>query len=365
MKTFKNIALGILVFTVVIIIGACSFYNYQISPVSKSDKIELIEIPSNSSVKNIASILKKNKLIRDEKMFTIYTKIMGKNNLKAGYYEISPNMGVKKIVKLLEEGSKLNPNEIKITFKEGITMRGIADAISKNTNNSYDSVLEKANDKTYINKLKEKYWFITDDVLNDNLKYKLEGYLFPNTYYYNNKDVSVEEIFGKMLDEMNKVLTPLKDEIKNSNYSLHQILTLASMVEKESIDNNEYRKNIASVFYNRLNANWSLGSDVTTYYALDIDNAKKYLEEHGRGSINYNVKSLYNTRLTDGTMNGKLPVGPISTVSEACIDAALHPNNTDNMYFIANLDTMEMIFYKNSSDFEKKKRELDKVNGGL
>ena len=360
MKTLKNIMLSIVVITAILITCVCTFYNYELSPVSSDKTIINIEIPANTSTRQIASILKENKLIRDERVFILYLKIMKKDSLKAGYYELSKSMGVKKIVSILENGSKINPNEINLTFKEGITMRDIANVISKNTNNSYDSVINKANDNEYLNKVIEKYWFVTSDILNDNIYYKLEGYLFPETYRFDNKDVTVEEIFNKMLDQTGKVLEPMKKDIEKSNLTFHQILTLASMVEKESYGDMEDRKNVASVFVNRINRGMSLGSDVTTRYALKIDNAKQALS-----AKEYQTVSLYNTRLTDGSMNGKLPVGPISTVSKECLEAAIYPNETNYIYFIANIKTLETFFFDNASSFEAKKNELRSVNGGL
>ena len=360
MKTFRNIALGLLITTVIIIVGTISFYNYQLTPVSNSKELVNIEIPNGSTAKDIAKILKDNKLIRDQRVFLIYVKIMKPDTLKAGYYEIPKNSGVKKIVSKLEKGSKLNPVQIKVTFKEGITMRDIAQVISDNTNNSYDSVIEKVNDEKFIDSMIEKYWFLTDDIKNPSIYYKLEGYLFPETYIFNNKDVTVDEIFDKMLNEMDKKLTPYKDDIAKSSLSIHQIITLASMVEEEATGDLEQRKNIASVFINRLSIGMSLGSDVTTRYALKIDNPKQALT-----AKEYQTVSLYNTRLTDGSMNGKLPIGPISTISKESLEASIKPNKTDYIYFIANIKTNETFFFENASGFEQKKNELRSVNGGL
>ena len=351
--------LGILICTAIIIVGCCTFYNYQLSPVSKSEKIVEIEIPTNTTTKGIASILKENDLIRDERMFLIYVKIMKINDMKAGYYDLSYNLGVKEIVSLLRKGSTKNPNEIEITFKEGITMRDIASVISKNTDNSYDSVIEKANDINYINSLTQKYWFITDDIKNNDIYYKLEGYLFPDTYRFNNKSVTVEEIFNKMINEMASVLEPFRKDIEKSSLSLHQILTLASMVEKEAARDQD-RSGVASVFMNRIKRGMSLGSDVTTRYAFKVDNPKQVLTK-----VQYNTRNPYNTRVTDGSMNGKLPVGPICTLSKSSIKASIYPDDTNYIYFIANIQTLETFFYDNSRDFEKKKSELASVNGGF
>lgn len=359
MKKFRNIALSILIITAIIIIGCCSFYNYQLTPVEKSDKIVEIEIPNNTTTKKIASILKENNLIRDERIFLIYTKLMKVSDMKAGYYDIPLNSGVKEIVEILRDGSLKNPNEIKITFKEGITMRDIATIISKNTNNSYDSVIEKSNDTTYIDSLIDKYWFITEDIKDSDIYYKLEGYLFPDTYRFTSSSVTVEEIFNKMISKMSSVLEKYKTDIENNDLSIHEILTLASMVEKEAATS-DVRKDVASVFINRLKLNMSLGSDVTTRYACKVDDSKQVLTK-----AQYNTKSKYNTRLTDGSMNGKLPIGPISTVSESSIVASIYPNDTNYLYFIANINTLETFFYSDSTSFEKKKVELQSVNGGF
>ena len=359
MKKLKNIMLTILICSTIIIVGGCCLYNYNLTPVKNSSDTIIIDIPKGSSVKKIATILKENKLIRNEKIFLIYVKLMSKKELNFGKYEIAYNTGVKKIIKLLEEKNTYNPDEVTITFKEGINMRDIAKVISNNTNNSYDSVINKSNDLEYINSLIDKYWFITSDILNNDLYYKLEGYLFPNTYKFNGKSVTVEEIFNKMLNEMAKVLEPFKEDIDNNNLTVHQILTLASMVEKEAA-RKEDRSGVARVFLNRIKIGMSLGSDVTTRYAIKVDNAKQALTK-----AQYQTKSPYNTRLTDGSMNGKLPVGPISTVSLSSIKASIYPVESNDIYFIANIKTLETFFYDNYNDFNKKKIELSSINGGL
>ena len=348
----------LIVFTI-IIIGVCGFYNYMLTPVSSNDDIVEIEIPANTSVKEIAKILKENNLIRDDKIFMIYTKIFKVTNLKAGYYDLAEDMGVKKIVESLQVGSKKNPNEIQITFQEGINMREVAKIISNNTTNSYEDVIAKTNDHAYLDALIAKYWFITEDVKNSELYYGLEGYLFPDTYRFDSKEVSIEIIFEKMLDKMDNILSTYKEDIEKGNLTPHQILSLASMVEKEaSIDSD--RPKVASVFINRIERGMSLGSDVTTRYACKVDNKKQALT-----AAQYRTVSSYNTRLTDGSMNGKLPVGPISTVSLESIKASVYPEVTNYLYFIANIQTLETFFYEKSSDFEKKKAELKTVNGGF
>ena len=378
MKVFRNVMIGIVGLIFVTIIVLFIAYNRNLKAVDSSDTtIIQVEIPKGSNASDIGKILKEKDLIRSSTFFNIYVKLFKPGDMKAGRHDFSRSMTFKEIINELLKTPTYNPDEIEIKFKEGVTMRKVAEAIAEKTNNSYESVLEKANDNEYIDKLINKYWFITDAIKNDDLKYKLEGYIFPNTYRFTNKDVTVEEIFNKMIDEMGKVLEPYKEDIQKSELSVHEILTLASVIEKEAVDckqNNckdkdEYRVNISRVFYNRLKSNMSLGSDVTTYYALDIDNALKYVDDNCNGvnvnCINYGVQSPYNTRLGDGSMNGKLPVGPIATISNGSLKASIYPSDVNYVYFVSNIQTKEMFFYENYNDFLKKKNELSAVNKGL
>ena len=354
-------------------------YKRNLKPVDSSDTTPItVEIPTGAVSKDIGKILKDKDLIRSSTFFNIYVKLFKPGNMKAGVYSLNKSMSLTEIIDTLVKGNSYNPDEIRLSFKEGINMRKIASVISEGTNNRYDEVIKKSRDVEYLDKIIEKYWFIDEQIKNSSLKYNLEGYLFPDTYNFKNKDVTVEEIFNKMLDEMEKVLEPYKSDILKGQYTPHELLTLASVIEKEAVDCNkskdntckdkdDYRVKISKVFYNRLNSNMSLGSDVTTYYALDIDNAKKYVEETcgGKNCINYSVVSPYNTRLTDGSMNGKLPVGPISTVSVGSLKASIYPSDVNYVYFVSNIEDKVMYFYDNYNDFLKKKNELAKVNNGL
>jgi len=216
-------------------------------------------------------------------------------------------------------------------------------------------VYELLQDEEYIDSLIEKYWFITDEIKQEDIYYPLEGYLKPDTYIFEDKDVSVKYIFSYVLNYTDKQLDEYKDEIEKSGLTVHQILTIASIVELEgSLD--EDRAGIAGVFFNRLYSKMSLGSDVTTRYAIKLDD-KRALKKSEYNSVN-----AYNTR--SSTMAGKLPAGPIGMISESSILASLNYPETDYLYFIANINTGQTFFYSNSKDFEKKKQELASVNQG-
>lgn len=328
MKKFRNIALILIVIFTFVIIASCTYYNFNISKVSKDSTLRNVTIESGS-IESIGVTLKENNLIRNVKIFVLYTKINKKSNLKAGTYKLSENMGVKKIVDILESGNNINPDEISITFREGLNIRKIASLIEENTENSFDDVINLLKDESYIDSLIQKYWFLTDEIKNKNIYYSLEGYLFPETYRFSNKNVEVKEIFEKMLDEMDKKLSKYKDDIENSDLNIHEIITLASIVELEGAKTGD-RKAVAGVFYNRLESSSypTLGSDATTYYASKIDDWTYSLTYKELNDCN----NKYNTRCGSNT---GLPVGAICNPSIESIEATINPEDHNYYYFVA------------------------------
>lgn len=327
MKKYK---LGILIILITIVVMAFLlgfYYKYQISPVShKSEKV-VLEIKAGS-ISSIGDTLYENNLIHSKLIFKVYVKLNGVSDLKASTYEFDRNMSLKEIIDMLEKGNSYNPDEIRITFKEGVNVRKIAKLIDEETNNSYDDVMNLMNDSEYIDYLIDKYWFLTDEIKNEKIYYPLEGYLFPNTYAFLNKDVEVKTIIEKMLDEMGEQLDNYKDAIENSKYTVHKMLTLASIVELEGASASD-RAGVAGVFYNRINDGWVLGSDVTTYYYLKIDDFKQSL--NGNKNL-FTCDYAYNTRCTSFV---GLPVGPISNPGLESIDATINYKKHNYYYFVA------------------------------
>ena len=236
-------------------------------------------------------------------------------------------MSMEDIISELISGSKYNPDVITITFKEGMRITDYAKDIAKATNHSETEVLNTLNDRNFLDNLRQKYWFLTDSIFQDGIYYPLEGYLWPDTYKFENKDVSVKEIFNTLLSKTEKVLEENKTQIQNSKIGIHRIMTFASIVELEGRDK-ESKNEIASVIYNRLAKNMSIGSDVTTYYGIKVDMSERNLYKS-----EINTYNPYNTR--GPNMEGKLPVGPIAMVSKDAINAVLTPTKTDYLYFVA------------------------------
>lgn len=303
------------------------YYSYQISPVDRDGQKVIVEI-KEGSISSIGDTLYKNGLIRSNFIFKIYVKLNKVNSLKASTYELNKNMKLEEIIEVLEKGNSYNPDEIRITFKEGLNVRKIAKIIEENTNNTYDDVIKLMDDVSYIDMLIDKYWFLTDEIKNEKIYYPLEGYLFPETYAFLNKEVDVKTIIETMLDEMGENLTVYKDKIEKSKYSVHKLLTLASIVELEGASADD-RASVAGVFYNRLNDGWSLGSDVTTYYYLKIDDFKQSL--NGNKNL-LTCDNAYNTRCTSFI---GLPVGPISNPGLESLEGTINYREHNYYYFVA------------------------------
>ena len=319
--------LVLLILLVVIGLGLYGTYNILLTAPSKDDLILEFDVEKGSTYNSIADNLEKEKFIRSALAYKIYIKLNPvEEDLEYGRYYLPTNASVEEIIDVLKKGSDTLADTVSVTFIEGKNMRYVIKTITENFKISEKEVLNKLNDSAYLDKLIEKYWFITKDVKNSKIYYSLEGYLYPDTYeFYDN--ASVEDIFGKMLDNMESKLEDYKEEINNSKYTIHEMITLASIIEHEAGTSSD-RKGVAGVFYNRLEDNWSLGSDVTTYYAEKIDNYSRDLYQSEISKCND-----YNTR--SSCMAGKLPVGPICNPSLNSIIACIEPESHSYYYFVA------------------------------
>ncbi len=348
-KKIVTVILVIIVLLVIVALSAIIWYNTSISPVGTDEIIHVIEIQMGSNSTTIAEQLKKEGLIKSNLAFKMYVKLNNISNFQAGTYNLTKKMSVKEITEALQTGRVESKDVISITFIEGKNMRWIASKIAEQTNNKVEDVYELLQSEEYINSVIEKYWFITDEIKNKDIYYPLEGYLFPDTYEFENKDITVYHIFETLLDQMETKLEPYKEAIQKSKYSAHQILTMASIIENEAVFDKD-RKDVSSVIYNRLNQNMPIQSDVTTYYAFKIEMGERDLYQSEIDTYN-----PYNTR--GPKMQGKLPVGPISTVGLSSIEAAVNPNKTSYLYFVADKNG-NVYFTRTNEEHSQKINEL-------
>ena len=348
MKKKLIIIISIIIAIIAILIG---LYFYGLTPVSKSNEVKIFTITSGTGKLDIINNLKKEELIKSKISSYIYVIFNRDLNLQAGKYEISPNMSVKEILDKINDGKikeEKNQNTFSITFVEGKRFPYYAGKIAEATNKTREEVITELSDKEYLKELINNYWFLTDAILDDKIYYPLEGYLFPSTYEFY-KNSSVKDIVKVMLDTFGSKLESYKTEIDNSKYNIHEILTLASIVEVEGAGSDD-RAGVAGVFYNRLKSSMSLGSDATTYYAARVEFSERDLYNKEINDIN-----AYNTR--PAAMAGKLPIGPICCPSIGALIATIEPEEHDYYFFVAD-KYKKTYFTKTNGEHESKVREL-------
>ena len=305
------------------ILGVLITYKVMLGPISKDTTKITFEIPYKTTSNEVLLSLKAQGLIKNVTMAKVYMKLNKITNIQAGIYELNKAMSTGEILKSFKDG-KVMDDEITVTFVEGKRIPYYVDVISKNFNYSTEEINAFLTNKDFLRELINDYWFISEDILNKDIYYPLEGYFFPDTYNFR-KEASLKEIILTLINGLEKNLAPYKTEIENSGYSAHQILTLASIVELEGV-NDDSRNMVASVFYNRLKDGWTLGSDVTTYYAVKKDFTVELTQE------DLDTCNPYNTRYN---CVKALPVGPICSSGLESLIATINPANTDYYYFVA------------------------------
>lgn len=326
MKTKKRRRVIAVIFIALLVVCG-SAYAYIVSalkPLNAESKKEIeVEIPKGSSTSQIGDILEENGIIKNGTIFGLYVKAKSERGLQAGNYLLSPSMSVAEVTDSITAGKVHSKAYYKLTIPEGVQVVEIADLIAKEFKLNKDDVIRQLNDKAFVQKLQQKYpTLLTDKIFDSNIKYPLEGYLYPATYPYYKKDVTLEEIVTPMLDKTNQLIEQNAQKMKDRQLDVHQLLTMSSLIEEEATGYTD-RKKIASVFYNRLAKGMPLQTDPTVLYALGKHKGRVLYED-------LKVNSPYNTYVVKG-----LPVGPIANSSVKSVEAALEPAQTDYYYFLA------------------------------
>lgn len=333
-KRIKNKIILFFLLFFVFVFGVCSFYFLKseikkpLNPADRTSKV--IEIKQGEGAKEIAKKLEKNGIIKNKYYFLLYIlKTNTRSQLKAGKYEFSPSMSIPVIVQKLISGDTYK-EEVKITIPEGFRI----DQIEERFKNSLKR--EKISITNFkIKDFKERYSFLADAPEDFNL----EGYLFPDSYIFENKqEMSDEEVTKKavlkMLDNFDKKLDKnLREEIKKQNKTIFEIIILASIVEKE-VNKKEDREMVAGIFWKRLKEGKPLESCATIAYILKKDKWRYSYEET-------RIESPYNTYLNKG-----LPRGPISNPGLEAIKAVIFPRESEYNYFLTDPKTGKTIFAK-------------------
>ena len=322
-------------------------YNNAQKAVSKTSEEVTFTVESGTSSKAVLNKLKEEGLIKDSSMAALYAKFNHLTDIKAGDYTLDKSWNLNEILTKLNDATSAIAYDASVTIIEGDWAKHIADKIAAVTNVTSDDLISLWNDEEYIRSIMDKYPFLTEDIFNENIRIKLEGYLAPNTYSFF-QETTAQEVTEKILDQTHSIYNKYENEILNSSLSIHEIYSLASIVQYES-GNIEDMKKIAEVFYNRMEIGMPLQSSVTVCYALDINKD----DDWTACEVNPDYDSLYNTYKYTG-----LPPGPIQNPGEDALEAVLNPDNNDYLYFMADVYGDGTVYY--ATTYEEHQANVNK-----
>lgn len=321
---------------IVLVIGVSGYFYVQnaLSPVNESNQ-EMVEvtIPVGSNASDIAGILDDAGVVNNAQLFDYYLKFNNNEELQAGHYEFNQSMDAADILQTLQEGGEpiFVDADTRITVIEGMQLTEIAAIVDENTAITSEEFMDVVSDEAFIQELETQFPSMLAGLSDiEGLNYTLEGYLFPATYDYF-AGMSAQELITEMIAASNNVYQSLIADLEYTYLSFDQVLTLASIVEREAVTQ-EDRQMVSGVFYNRLEVGMPLQSDITVLYALG---------EH-KEFVTYSdleVDSPYNTYMYDG-----LPPGPINSPSLMSIESVIYPEWNNFYYFVADLDTGEVYY---------------------
>lgn len=323
----KIVAIIAIVFVLIIGVVGLFGYNYVKGALKPLDpnatKTIAVEVPIGSSLSSISTLLEKKGVIKDARVFKYYAKFKNESQFQAGNYDLTQAMTFDELIESLKTGKVYRKPVFTMTVPEGLTLEQIGKVIEKKTPYTQKEFMDLVTSDTFVQQMMANYpELVTEAVLADNIRYDLEGYLYPATYSYYEEKPSLQAIVEEMVAAMNNVVKNYSDVLAEKQMSVHQLLTFASLLEEEATAQTD-RETIASVFYNRINEGMPLQTDPTVLYALG-DHKDRVLYE------DLEVDNAYNTYKNKG-----LPPGPIAGAGKTSIEASLNPSQTDYFYFLA------------------------------
>ena len=364
----KAFFISLLIFLALISAGGYFGYQYvqsSLLPVDANSKEYVtVQIPEGANVQEIGSTLEHSGVIKHGVIFAFYAKYKNYSDLKAGYYNLQKSMSTEDIIKELQKGGTAEPQEpslADLTIPEGYTIEQIAQAVGQLKGEfkeplTADAFLAKVQDDNFISQEVAKYPNLLESLptKESGARYRLEGYLFPATYSIK-ESTTIESLIDEMLAAMDKTLTPHYSAIKSKNLTVNELLTIASLVEKEGAKT-EDRKLIAGVFYNRLNLGMPLQSNIAILYAQGKLGQNISLADDA--GIDTSINSPYNVYTKPGLMPG-----PVDSPSQDAIEASINQTKSENLYFVANV-TDGKVYYAVTQE-EHDRNVAEHVNSKL
>ena len=365
---FKTFFISLLIFLGLISAGGYFGYQYvqsSLQPVDASSKQYVtVQIPEGANVQTIGSTLEKSGLIKHGVIFAFYAKYKNYSDLKSGYYNLQKSMSTEDIIHELQKGGTAEAQEpalATLTIPEGYTIDQIAQAVGQLQGDfkeplTADAFLAKVQDDSFISQEVAKYPSLLESLptKESGVRYRLEGFLFPATYSIKDS-TTIESLIDEMLAAMDKTLAPHYSTIKSKNLTVNELLTIASLVEKEGAKT-EDRKLIAGVFYNRLNLGMPLQSNIAILYAQGKLGQKISLADDA--GIDTSINSPYNVYTNLGLMPG-----PVDSPSLDAIESSINQTKSENLYFVADV-TDGKVYYAATQE-EHDRNVAEHVNSKL
>jgi len=364
----KAFFISLLIFLALISAGGYFGYQYvqsSLLPVDANSKEYVtVQIPEGSNVQEIGNALEKSGLVKHGIIFSLYAKYKNYSDFKSGYYNLMKSMSTDDLIKELQKGGTPEPQEpslADLTIPEGYTIDQIAQAVGQLQGEfkeplTADAFLAKVQDENFISQEVAKYPSLLESLptKESGVRYRLEGFLFPATYSIK-ESTTIESLIDEMLAAMDKTLAPHYSTIKSKNLTVNELLTIASLVEKEGAKT-EDRKLIAGVFYNRLNLGMPLQSNIAILYAQGKLGQNISLADDA--GIDTSINSPYNVYTKPGLMPG-----PVDSPSQDAIEASINQTKSENLYFVANV-TDGKVYYAVTQE-EHDRNVAEHVNSKL
>ncbi|MFB4164826.1 endolytic transglycosylase MltG [Alteribacillus sp. JSM 102045] len=342
----KIVLIVIAVIALVIIgvgIGGYIYITSSLKPVDEGNEETVeVEIPIGSSSSSIGQILEEEGVIKNGTIFRYYVTYKNEKGFQAGTYELSPSMDINEIIRSLKEGTVIQEPELTFIIPEGTWYDDIITRIAKETPYEEEEIEEQLEDEEYLKELIERYEILDEDILQSDVRYPLEGYLFPARYDFEEEKPAISVIIEQMIERMEENVVKFSEQLEASDYSVHDLLTLASIVEREA-QRQEDRPIIAGVLFNRLEEGMRLEVDPTVAYAIGEHKYMTSFED-------LETDSPYNTYRYEG-----LPPGPIASPGADSIKAVMIPNDNDYIYFYARQNGE--VIYNEDYDEHRKTQE--------
>ncbi len=338
-----KIIILVLLLVLIVLLGMIGFNAYRsLQPVQQESEEVQFEVVDGDTLATVSERLYEAGLINDPKISFYYARYYKKlGNLYAGRYTLDKSWNTEQIYTFLNDENNAKASYVTLTIVEGDWAKDVARKISKITNVPYNDLIRLWNNEEWIRSMFQHYPFLTEEMFNEDVRILLEGYLAPMTYYLY-PDTTAEEVTMTILDQTNKNYSELKDLIDQNDLSIHEVFTLASILQYEAGSSEEDLRTIAGVFFNRMAINMPLQSSVTVCYAIDFD---KEVDNWQACEFNSTFDSPYNTYQHLG-----LPPGAIENPGIVALKAVLDPIESNYYYFMADVYGDGTIYYAETLD---------------